>query len=179
MLGLDEATLRAAYGTPAWAVPIFFVFTVIGGGWGLIALVPFALRRSTRLATLWLFAGLAVTSGVVSLLKALVGRVRPCDALPWCAPLSIQSPGGPSFPSGHAAGSFAFAVFVTHHAPRLWPLLLLYAAVVSFSRCVLGVHYPSDVLFGALLGAALGAVFARAAMKRNAHTRDAKAGADE
>src|SRR5262249_43080605 len=146
----------------------FYAATVIGAGWGLLALVPFAVQRSSRALTLWLFAAIAVTSGVVSLVKLIVGRVRPCDALGWCNPIDIASPGGASFPSGHAAGSFAFAGFVAMIAPRWAPLAFVYAAVVAASRCVLGVHYPSDVLAGALLGGVLGALFARAAQRRQA-----------
>jgi undecaprenyl-diphosphatase len=75
----------------------------------------------------------------------------------------VVSPGGGSFPSGHAAGVFAFAAFVAVRAPRWAPLSFAWAGIVAWSRCVLGVHYPSDVLAGALLGAAVGALFARAA----------------
>src|SRR3954465_9894991 len=96
---LDEHVLRAAHGTPEALVPLFFVATVIGGGWGLLALVPFAVRAATRAVTLRLFAAIAVTSACVSLLKAIFGRVRPCDALLWCAPIDVRSPGGGSFPS--------------------------------------------------------------------------------
>ena len=158
---LDEGVLASAHGAPAALVPLFFVFTVIGAGWGLAALVPFAARQATRAATAWLFAAIVATSGAVSLLKALFGRVRPCDALAWCAPIHVTSPGGGSFPSGHAAGSFAFAAFVALRAPRWAAPALVYAALVAWSRCVLGVHYPSDVAAGALLGATIGVVFAR------------------
>jgi undecaprenyl-diphosphatase len=161
----DESVLRAALSTPAPLVTAFFVITTIGGGWGLIALLPFALRRSTRAATLWFFAAATLTSGVVSLIKALVGRVRPCDALPWCAALSAGSPGGPSFPSGHAAGSFAFAAFVAGRAPRFASAAFLFAALVAWSRCVLGVHYPTDILTGALIGALIGGACARISIK--------------
>lgn len=155
---LDETLLRVAVATPAPLVTAFFVITTLGGGWGLFVLVPFALRRESRAATLWLFAALLLTSSAVSTLKTLVGRARPCDALGWCAALSSASPGGPSFPSGHAAGSFAFAAFVSVRAPRFAPLLFLFAVLVAWSRCVLGVHYPSDVLAGALLGSLIGAL---------------------
>src|SRR4051812_19848354 len=103
----DETVLRFALSTPGPGVTVFFVLTMIGGGWGLFALIPFAIRPSTRAVTLWLLAAIAVTSGVGAVLKLLIGRVRPCDALGWCAALSIPSPGGFSCPSGHASGSFA------------------------------------------------------------------------
>jgi undecaprenyl-diphosphatase len=101
--------------------------------------------------------------------------VRPCDALGWCAPLAVASPGGGSFPSGHAAGSFAFAAFVAVRAPRWAAPAFVWAALVACSRCVLGVHYPSDVLAGALLGGAVGAIFARESLRRKAGATSATA----
>lgn len=161
---LDERVLRAALGFPAPLVPVFHFLTVVGGGWALVALVPFLIRQSTRAITAWLLAAVVAQSALVSTLKVLVGRVRPCDALGWCAPL-VPSPGGASFPSGHAAGSFAFAAFVALRAPR-WALpAFVWAVLVAWSRCVLGVHYPSDVFAGALLGSAVGMGFARASLR--------------
>lgn len=163
---LDRSVLRGARDLPGPAISLFYVFTVIGAGWGLFAVLPFLARRATRGATLGLLGAVVATSGTVSALKALVGRVRPCDALGWCTPILVASPGGGSFPSGHAAGSFAFAAFVTMRSPRWAPLALAYAALVAWSRCVLGVHYPSDVVGGAFLGAAIGAAFAVALRRR-------------
>lgn len=163
---LDERLLLSVHGSPAALVPLFVAATVIGAGWGMITFVPFAVRKATRAATLWLFAAIVATQTLVSLIKAIVGRVRPCDALSWCNPIDIASPGGQSFPSGHAAGSFAFAGFVAVWAPRWAPLAFAFAAVVASSRCVLGVHYPSDVLVGSVLGAVVGALFAREARRR-------------
>lgn len=162
----DESILRVAHGAPSFAVPLFFVATVIGAGWGLLALVPFAVQKKTRPATLWLFAAIVTTSAMVSLLKLLFGRIRPCDALAWCPPIEVMSPGGGSFPSGHAAGSFAFAAFVAVRAPGWAAPAIAYAAMVAWSRCVLGVHYPSDIAAGALLGAVIGIAFARASLRR-------------
>jgi undecaprenyl-diphosphatase len=156
----DERLLLSVHGAPAMLVPLFVVVTVIGGGWGMIALVPFAVRQTTRAITLWLFGALATTSAFVSVIKFAVARVRPCDALGWCNAIDIRPPGGPSFPSGHAAGSFAFAAFVSVIAPRWAPLALAWAALVAASRCVLGVHYPTDVIAGALLGTTVGIAFA-------------------
>ena len=65
-----------------------------------------------------------------------------------------------SFPSGHAAAGFAGAAILGGHAPAFSPLFYALAAIVSLSRVYLGVHYPSDVVFGAFLGATL-AVFYR------------------
>jgi undecaprenyl-diphosphatase len=162
---LDERVLLAARGFPPALVPFFHAITVVGGGWALFVLVPFAIRRATRAATAWLFAALAVQSALVSILKPLVGRVRPCDALGWCTSLAVASPGGGSFPSGHATGSFAFAAFVAVRAPRWAGPAFVWAALVGWSRVVLAVHYPSDVLGGALLGSALGVAFSLASSR--------------
>jgi undecaprenyl-diphosphatase len=57
-----------------------------------------------------------------------------------------------SFPSGHAATSFAGATILAFAFPRLAPLLYVLAAAVGFSRLYLGVHYPLDIVGGAVLG---------------------------
>ncbi len=157
----DDSVLHFTWGKPAWAIPIFHAFTVIGGGWPLLWLLPFVLERRTRAVALWLAGAVLLTSSTVNFIKELVGRVRPCDVLGWCSAIEIASPGGHSFPSGHAAGSFAFAGFVSVRVPR-WTLLTgIYAAIVAWSRCALGVHYPSDVLAGAVLGTMIGVVVGR------------------
>ncbi len=164
----DEAILRSARGSPTWAVPLFYILTMIGGGLGLVTLVPFAVRRASRSSALWLLAGTLTASGLTAIIKPLVGRTRPCDALGWCSALVIRSPGGQSFPSGHAAGAFAFCTFLAARSPRLGAPTLLVAALIAWSRCVLGVHYPSDVIAGAALGAAVGAAFALSARRSSA-----------
>lgn len=157
----DVSVLHWARGKPAWAVPIFYEFTLFGGGWALLWLLPLLIQRRTRAVSLWLVAAVWLTSSTVSLIKEIVGRIRPCDALGWCSAVVVASPGGHSFPSGHAAGSFAFAGFVAVRVPR-WTLAAgIYAAIVAWSRCALGVHYPSDVLTGAVLGTMIGVLVGR------------------
>jgi undecaprenyl-diphosphatase len=157
----DEAVLRTSFGKPEWAIPTFTVFTTVGAGWPLLWLVPFLFKRSTRATALWLTGAVLLTSSTVNVIKEIVGRARPCDAMGWCTALQIASPGGHSFPSGHAAGSFAFAGFVSVRVPRWTLVAAIYAAIVAWSRCALGVHYPSDVLAGAVLGTMIGVVVGR------------------
>lgn len=157
----DERLLATAHAAPPALVPLFHVVTVIGGGWGLFAVLPFAARQQSRAIALRLLAAIVAQSAIVALLKLLVGRVRPCHALGWCAPLAGSAPHDYSFPSGHAAGAFAFAAFVALRVPRWGAPALVFAALVAASRVVLGVHYPSDVIAGGVLGAAVGALFAR------------------
>jgi undecaprenyl-diphosphatase len=66
-----------------------------------------------------------------------------------------KKPGTYSFPSGHSAAAFAGAWLMTRHFPRLAPAWYSVAALVGFSRIYLGVHYPGDVISGALSGTAL------------------------
>lgn len=94
-----------------------------------------------------------------SQLKVLIARPRPCQALTGVR-LLVRCPSSFSLPSSHAVTSFAYAtpLFVLTRpflrlAWRLMPVVL--ATAVAFSRPYLGVHYPSDILAGALLGAAV------------------------
>ncbi len=64
-----------------------------------------------------------------------------------------------SFPSGHTLHAVAFTLVATAHVPQLWVILGPFALLVAASRVVLGLHYPTDVAAGALIGAALAGAF--------------------
>ena len=63
-----------------------------------------------------------------------------------------------SFPSGHTLHAVLFTVMLGYHFPALLPLLLVFTPLVALSRMVLGLHYPTDVLAGAVIGGGLGAM---------------------
>jgi membrane-associated phospholipid phosphatase len=108
----------------------------------------------------WLRAALGVplTLGVNFCVKLAVRRQRPrLEGIPPAA----KVPTSLSFPSAHAATSFAGATLIGSLAPPLRPALYAAAALMAFSRPYLGVHYPSDVVAGAVVGTALGRVMAR------------------
>ena len=105
---------------------------------------------------LWTRVGAAIllAESVSGALKVAVERDRPPLSRPVPEPL-LESPSTFSFPSGHATVSFACATVLALAVPRLrWPLFAL-AVLVAWSRVYVGVHYPGDVLAGALLGLAI------------------------
>jgi len=109
-----------------------------------------------------------ITSAAVSGLgKRLFRRDRP-DPAGAAVPRerAVHMPTSMSFPSGHSASAFAFANAVSADWPALaFPLRLL-AGAVAYSRIHTGVHYPGDVVFGSLVGAAVGDVVSGVAYGR-------------
>ena len=88
-----------------------------------------------------------------SIIKPWVNRVRPCFELENVR-LLISQVGSPSFPSSHAANNGSVATFFwVKYGKKSWPLIV-FAALVTYSRVYVGVHYPSDILGGVVLGMA-------------------------
>jgi undecaprenyl-diphosphatase len=92
-----------------------------------------------------------------SLIKPWVDRLRPChtvDGMPVVQQLHLLVSCGPgkSFPSSHAVNNFAVATLFTYYYRRIGPYVYGWAALVALSRVAVGVHYPSDILGGAVIG---------------------------
>ena len=120
-----------------------------GGLWlALAAVLALAWRRPQLFLTALVADALAELS--TDVLKAAIPRTRP-----HVHPL-VAVPHSHSFPSGHAATSFACATVLGLAAPRARIPLYVLAAAVAFSRVYVGVHYPTDALAGAALGVGLG-----------------------
>lgn len=121
----------------------------------LIALGAWIVWKERRAGLVFLaFVGLTllVTDQISShVLKDWVGRVRPCHTLTNIH-LLTECNTSFSFPSSHAVNIFAAAYFLSQFFRPLKPLFYGVAAIVSFSRIYIGIHYPLDVVGGAALG---------------------------
>jgi undecaprenyl-diphosphatase len=92
-----------------------------------------------------------------SVAKFILARPRPCHVLQHVH-LLVNCGSGYSFPSSHAVNNFCGAVILSFFFSRASVWLYTFAAVVSFSRIYVGVHYPADVLGGAVVGICCGLV---------------------
>jgi membrane-associated phospholipid phosphatase len=98
-------------------------------------------------------AGSILNAGVTSALKYSINRERPFETYPDI--LKKAKAGSPSFPSGHTSSAFATATSLSLAYPEWYVIVpsFAYAGTVAYSRMHLGVHYPSDVAAGAVIGA--------------------------
>jgi membrane-associated phospholipid phosphatase len=99
----------------------------------------------------------ALSAALVStILKHSINRTRPFITYPFLE--KATSAGSPSFPSGHTSDAFALATSLSIAYPKWYVIIPSYAwaGAVGYSRMDLGVHYPSDVLMGAVIGAGSG-----------------------
>jgi len=135
--------------------PLMWFISVIGRG-GLVWLVAGAtlvLTRRLRIPALvqLVLSVLLASTMANQVVKPLVARERPFVSTPQIRVIGGQ-PDDASFPSGHAANAFAGAAVLSWAAPEARIVWWALAVAVAYSRVYLGVHYPLDVLGGALVG---------------------------
>lgn len=125
---------------------ILFIFLIWKGG-----------RRGVQCALLLAIA-VAIADPLSSrVIKEEVLRLRPCHVLD-AVRLLVPCGAGKSFPSSHAVNNFAAAIIIGYFFPKSLPYALAFAAVIAFSRVYVGVHYPGDVLGGAMIGAGVAGI---------------------
>jgi undecaprenyl-diphosphatase len=153
-----ELALCLAWNRSTRYRPVLALFRLVsrlGNGvfwYALIAALPALYGQAGLEAALHM---LLVGGFCLALYKALKGatsRDRPCDyhaaIRPGTPPLDDYS-----FPSGHTLHAVGFSLVAMVHFPELAAVLIPFTALIGASRIVLGLHYPSDVLVGAALGA--------------------------
>ena len=120
--------------------------------------------RPGRRAAVQGLTSVAVTSAVVNLVVKKIGRRQRPDRAGEEVPVArhVLMPTSLSFPSGHSAAAFAFATGVGNRLPVVAVPLHAVAGVVAYSRVHTGVHHPSDVVVGSVLGTVLAQLTTRA-----------------
>lgn len=134
-------------------------------GWLALGLLGAAVDRRRRRDWLTGTAAVAAAHGASIAVKRLVRRPRPQDPR---VRVLVATPSRLSFPSAHASSTTAAAVVFGRLLRR--PLVAVLVPPMALSRLVLGVHYPSDVVAGSLLGAAVARVSHRAVARRGERT---------
>ena len=160
---LDRRILRAVSSARRpWLDPFVRRYSRLGDygvGWVALGACVAAVRQEPVIA-----AGTAAavwgTLGANYAIKRVVRRERPPGEV---APVLARAPASPSFPSAHAAMSVVAVAVLARSAPGALPALAVAGAAMIVSRVYLAVHYPSDVLAGALVGGAAAGVVALAA----------------
>ena len=148
---IDTAGLRYAHGLRRpWLSPLLVVFTRTGN-LGLLWIALAAMLDHPQRVTLTLVATMLVCESI----KQIARRERPALARMERL-IGVQKT--TSFPSGHAASAMAAAVLLTAFAPAFAPIWFGLAALMALSRVYVGVHYPSDVAVGAMIGIVIGVV---------------------
>jgi undecaprenyl-diphosphatase len=156
----DYSLMRRAnnWVAPPWIRAYVMASTRAGDGWLWYAMGLFILLfgGENRFRAL----GAAGTAAVLSILlfmalKRFTGRRRPCEIEPHCW-ATLLPPDQFSFPSGHTMTAFAMAIPLSLFYPELTAGLLFCAFSIALSRILLGMHFLSDVVAGALLGLGLG-----------------------
>lgn len=154
------------YGISAVLTPILVFLTNIGEDgliWFALAIILMCFKKTRKIGftVVGTLACVFVCNNLV--LKNLFARVRPFNLEAWrdwfVYPELISRPNSFSFPSGHASSAFAAATALTSSkkARFILPAFPL-AVAIAFSRIYVHVHYPTDILFGALFGVLCGLV---------------------
>jgi undecaprenyl-diphosphatase len=130
------------------------------------SLVPGARRRGARRAVVAAGLSADLALGIAHLISHAVDRPRPFVVDPSGVHTFARHAADPGFPSDHATAAFAVAVAILLRDRRWGAVALMFACVLAVGRVAMGLHYPSDVLGGAALGAACALLLWAAPVRR-------------
>ena len=150
--------------SPFWDKVMFFLsMKVVWAPLYLVILIYLGkkYKRKFRIIILFVILAVALTDQTALIIKYSFDRLRPCHepSLQGLVHMVKGECGGKfGFVSSHAANSFNVALLSLMFIKKRWysVSIIFWAAIVSYSRIYLGVHYPGDVLSGAILGALIG-----------------------
>lgn len=132
----------------------FAVVSRLGDGifwYSLIACLPFLYGKSALDVSILMIVVGIVNLVIYKLLKQLTCRQRPCNSSDEIVP-GARLMDHYSFPSGHTLHAVAFTIIAISLFPVLGWVLIPFASLVAMSRVILGLHFPTDVVAGALIG---------------------------
>jgi undecaprenyl-diphosphatase len=145
----------AAHRAP-WLDWVMLALTNVGRGgavWGVAAIVRAVVHRRLAMAACQVVIAITLAWTIPeAVLKPLTARPRPFTISTAIPVVHHEHPKSSSFPSGHASTAVAGAYALGASWPAARPVCWLLAALIIFSRAYLGVHYPTDLIAGALLG---------------------------
>lgn len=137
------------------AIESFFVLWTNGGtSIFIILIIVFLWLRGEKRPAIYLAMGLVVDIILVYTLKTMIHRPRPYEVLS-IMPLEIVD-NFRSLPSGHTSTAFLSATILSKFYSKYMVVFFVIAASIGFSRVYIGVHYPLDVIIGAITGSLLG-----------------------
>ena len=146
--------------TPLGDIIVPFITRLGNAGiiWIILTLVLLLIPKTRKTGVIMTAALLVDLVLCNLLLKNLVARTRPFD-VNTAVQLLVAKPRDYSFPSGHTGSSFASAIVLWKELPKKYGVMALIVAIlIAYSRLYVGVHYPSDVLAGVVIGTVLALV---------------------